>query len=129
MIKVVSENDLNQNDFTVTNGKLNIKSAPRKWQLNWRNARSNNADDSIARKHIALEAGGIGKIHLDFMVSTSAPIELAMIPAGAPVPFELMEVQVASGGSVWCDAGSRYINGAGLSPNTRIIVDMVGFFR
>lgn len=76
--------------------------------------------------------GGVGILHLDFSTSYSGQSNIFTLPANSPTPVSLIEVQVrhgSSAGSIWIDARSKNVYGLGLPTNTRIIVDLIGFWR
>lgn len=72
--------------------------------------------------------GSFGYIHLDF-VAQGAQGDVAALPATAPTPIGLLEVQTYDGGYVYVDPNSRIIKGGNLTRGTRYIVDIIGFFN
>jgi len=73
---------------------------------------------------------GIGILHLDFSTSVARG-KIGTLPSNAPTSSTVVEVQVARGstvGSIWLDPKGRTIYHANLPTNTRIIVDLIGFF-
>lgn len=84
------------------------------------------------RKLTTAGNGNIGILHLDFSTTTTNQEKIFILPADAPRPVSLCEVQVARGtstGSIWIDANSRDVYAIGLPTRTRIIVDLIGFWR
>ena len=67
-------------------------------------------------------ATGQGFIHVDFWASSvSDSKQILSLPANAPTPKELSEVQLFDGGSVWIVPGAKNVQIQGLSPNRRYV--------
>lgn len=67
-------------------------------------------------------ATGQGFIHVDFWASSvSNHKQILSLPANAPTPKELSEVQLFDGGSVWIVPGAKNVQIQGLSPNRRYV--------
>ena len=67
-------------------------------------------------------ATGQGFIHVDFWASSvSDSKQILSLPANAPAPKELSEVQLFDGGSVWIVPGAKNVQIQGLSPNRRYV--------
>ena len=67
-------------------------------------------------------ATGQGFIHVDFWASSvSDSKQILSLPANAPTPKELSEVQLFDGGSVWIVPGVKNVQIQGLSPNRRYV--------
>lgn len=71
--------------------------------------------------------GEFGKMHLDF--TAQAEKCFFDLPADAPVPLALIEVQTHDGGTVWLGPGQRKVRSGGLTVGQRYIVDLVGFWK
>lgn len=132
---VLTLNDLSPTAFIhkPETGKIHIRVYRDEYALNWRQVASPtfaNVTDSPQRRSFVVQ-DGIGKIHLDFGVSRSltGSTIIASLPPNAPTPAALIEVQTKGDGYVWITAGSRDVRAAGLSANTRYIVDLIGFFQ
>lgn len=82
--------------------------------------------DQTFRRTLYLQ-GRFGYIHLDFVAQVTNG-NVAVLPAGAPTPIGVLEVQTHDGGNVYINANDRTIQGGSLTRGTRYIVDIVGFF-
>lgn len=71
--------------------------------------------------------GKFGKMHLDF--TAQAEKCFFDLPADAPVPLALIEVQTHDGGTVWLGPGQRKVRSGNLTVGQRYIVDLTGFFN
>lgn len=71
--------------------------------------------------------GKLGKMHLDF--TAQADKCFFDLPADAPVPLALIEVQTHDGGTVWLGPGQRKVRSGNLTVGQRYIVDLTGFFN
>lgn len=68
-----------------------------------------------------------GTLHIDFTFKKGGHI--FNLPADAPVPNGLLEVQTFDGGTVFIDAKSRSVMCTRLTANTRYVVDLKGRFN
>ena len=78
--------------------------------------------DTFRNYMIINNATGQGFIHIDFWASSvSNNKQILSLPANAPAPKELSEVQLFDGGSAWIVTGAKNVQIQGLSPNRRYI--------
>ena len=78
--------------------------------------------DTFRNYMIINNATGQGFIHVDFWASSvSNNKQILSLPANAPAPKELSEVQLFDGGSAWIVTGAKNVQIQGLSPNRRYV--------
>lgn len=129
MVKVFTEKSLG-NTFNVNSDGVvnaNMDTSVKQYALN-HNAGNMTIANDRQRKLLTVTAIQLGIIHLDF-TPNKATAYLFTLPEDAPLPKSIIEVQPATGGVIYVGAGSRQLIGQGLTPNQRIVVDMVGFFE
>lgn len=80
------------------------------------------------RKLVAINGAGAGMIALDFICRSNRGRVVAFrMPEGAPLPTRSITTN-AGGGILWWDAGSREIIFSQIENNTRVVLNLSGFF-
>lgn len=125
---VLTPQDLASEDFVVMNNKVHIQMTRQELVAKWVGQATGGAANRPEWRRSFTVQNGYGQIHLDFKLKSGSGGEIAKLPDDAPTPVRLLEVQTNDGGTVWLDPQQRTIKGGGLKPNTRYIVDLVGYF-
>lgn len=88
-------------------------------------------DTSPARRKLTLQ-GKFGYLHLDFTARITAMGRIQQhwpLTDDTPLPTTLIEAQTHDGGTVFLNPNEKYIRAQGLTPGTRYIVDLIGFWN
>lgn len=80
------------------------------------------------RKLVAINGAGAGMVALDFICRSNRGRVVAFrMPEGAPLPTRSITTN-AGGGILWWDAGTRDIIFTQIENNTRVVLNLSGFF-
>lgn len=154
-IKIVQDIDFNEKGFVgipAQNGieieprisklpgnKLSLKddglavvenASPTLYNLDFGNGVTSGGSTEDPNRRLLAVKNNLGIIHLDFR-TTNGNRAVARLPAGAPRPIMLIEIQLEPGTNqtMYISPNSGTIWGQNLPVNQRIIVDMVGYFN
>lgn len=99
-------------------------------------ARANNSTNTGYHTLTYNKASGLGILHLDFVCSTAIPVEggtiIFTLPSGSPTPKNLIETMFYTGAGysrIWIEKDSLSVACGNIPANTRIIVDLFGFWN
>lgn len=129
-LHITVRDNFHSDDFEFVQAEKKIRLKPKEiesYVLTQTNIARVNASKSEERRKLQVK-GGFGLIHLDF-TPTATTGKLFDLPANSPTPTSLIENQTFSGGVIWIDKGSRQIHSSGLQANSRVVLDLVGFFE
>lgn len=133
-MNVIQKENLSDH-FKIVEQKVKINPKRSKYILNLGSGVTlgDQSEDKEGRAFMKIDnITGFGIVHLDFRLPRlyKAHTAVATLPENAPLPSDLMEVQVTpSGAMVYLNPGSREILvTSGFSSGVRYIANLVGFF-